>query len=147
MAKLTPKQLAFIREYQVDHNGTQAAIRAGYSENGASVQATRLLANARVRSEINQRRDKREKRCEISVDALMEKLYSAATDCLSERDPAMLNAGINAANRLAKMQGWDAPDKRENRQLGEFEAMTNEERRAKIVELNERIKCQPPKTT
>ena len=40
---LTPRQLAFVREYGNDFNGTKAAILAGYSEKGASVAATRLL--------------------------------------------------------------------------------------------------------
>jgi len=40
---LTPRQLAFVREYGKDANGTKAAIRAGYSQKGASVAATRLL--------------------------------------------------------------------------------------------------------
>lgn len=31
MSKLTKKQEAFCQEYVVDFNGTQAAIRAGYS--------------------------------------------------------------------------------------------------------------------
>ena len=35
MAKLTPKQLAFVAEYLVDLNATQAAMRAGYSERTA----------------------------------------------------------------------------------------------------------------
>ena len=76
---------------------------------------------------------------EISVDALMEKLYSAAMDCLSERDPATLNAGVNLAARLAKMQGWDVLDKYEINKPSEFELMTREERQAKIAELNERL--------
>ena len=44
---LNPRQAAFVREYLVDLNGTQAAIRAGYSPNGADVQAIRLLGNAK----------------------------------------------------------------------------------------------------
>lgn len=42
---ITAKQFAFVREYLVDFNGTQAAIRAGYSENGASNAAFELLRN------------------------------------------------------------------------------------------------------
>ena len=34
--RVTPKQAAFIREYRLDLNATQAAIRAGYSANTAS---------------------------------------------------------------------------------------------------------------
>ena len=33
--KLTDKQRIFVAEYLIDRNATQAAIRAGFSENGA----------------------------------------------------------------------------------------------------------------
>ena len=36
MQKITAKQDIFCREYLVDLNGTQAAIRAGYSKKGAN---------------------------------------------------------------------------------------------------------------
>jgi phage terminase small subunit len=42
-AEFTPKQLRFVEEYLKDLNGTQAAIRAGYSARTAAVQASRLL--------------------------------------------------------------------------------------------------------
>ncbi|EFE7673776.1 terminase small subunit [Escherichia coli] len=48
MAKLTDKQELFACEYLKDLNGTQAAIRAGYSEKTANEQASRLLANVNV---------------------------------------------------------------------------------------------------
>jgi phage terminase small subunit len=46
--KLTPKQEAFVREYLVDLNGTQAAIRAGYSEKSAPVIASQNLRKLNV---------------------------------------------------------------------------------------------------
>jgi len=45
---LTAKQERFCREYVIDLNGTQAAIRSGYSSKGADVQACRMLGNARM---------------------------------------------------------------------------------------------------
>jgi hypothetical protein len=42
---LTPKQIAFCREYVVDFNATQAAIRAGYSETSAHVSGWQTLQN------------------------------------------------------------------------------------------------------
>lgn len=54
---LTPKQLAFCREYIKDHNGTQAAIRAGYSEKTADQQASRLLTNVKVSAAIKKAQD------------------------------------------------------------------------------------------
>ena len=47
---LTPKQLLFCQEYIKDLNGTQAAIRAGYSRKTACEQAARLLANVKVQN-------------------------------------------------------------------------------------------------
>lgn len=47
--KLTPKQAAFVAEYLVDLNATQAAIRAKYSKKTAHVQGPRLLGNVAVR--------------------------------------------------------------------------------------------------
>lgn len=35
---MTEKQLRFVKEYLIDLNGTQAAIRAGYSPNTANEQ-------------------------------------------------------------------------------------------------------------
>lgn len=45
---LNPKQRTFCIEYIKDHNATQAAIRAGYSEKTATEQAARLLTNVKV---------------------------------------------------------------------------------------------------
>ena len=45
---MNERQRRFVAEFLKSGNGTQAALRAGYSENGAAVQATRLLKNAKV---------------------------------------------------------------------------------------------------
>lgn len=52
---LTPKQRRFVNEYCVDENATQAALRAGYSENGAGVQAHMLLKNIKIKEAIAER--------------------------------------------------------------------------------------------
>lgn len=52
--KLTDKQKAFCREYVKNgYNGTQAAIKAGYSIKGADAEAGRLLVNVRIREKID----------------------------------------------------------------------------------------------
>lgn len=48
MAKLTPKQEAFVQEYLIDFNATQAAVRAGYSSKTAYSIGQRLLKNVEV---------------------------------------------------------------------------------------------------
>lgn len=49
---LTDKQARFVQEYLKDCNGTQAAIRAGYSEKTAQEQSSRLLSNVMVAAAI-----------------------------------------------------------------------------------------------
>ena len=46
--KLSAKRERFCQQYVIDSNGTQAAIRAGYSENGAGVTAFTLLKNTKI---------------------------------------------------------------------------------------------------
>jgi phage terminase small subunit len=47
-SKLTNKQAAFVNEYLIDLNATQAAMRAGYSAKTANEQGARLLTNVSV---------------------------------------------------------------------------------------------------
>lgn len=51
---MTDKQINFCREYVKDYNGTQAAIRAGYSEKTAAVKASQLLKNKDILNTIKQ---------------------------------------------------------------------------------------------
>ena len=51
--KTSAVKLAFVREFRVDHNGTQAALRAGYAKSGAHVQASRLIRNDKVAAAID----------------------------------------------------------------------------------------------
>jgi phage terminase small subunit len=75
-SKLTDKQRAFCIEYPVDFNGTQAAIRAGYSDNldAAGVQAHVLLSNTKIRAEIDRILKEREdiEKAEIRARVLCE---------------------------------------------------------------------------
>jgi phage terminase small subunit len=48
------KHERFCREYVIDHNGTQAAIRAGYSERTANEQASQLLAKLNISQRVKE---------------------------------------------------------------------------------------------
>jgi phage terminase small subunit len=54
---LNARQSRFVLEYVIDFNGTRAAIRAGYSENGAHDTAYHLLSNAEVIAAVEERQE------------------------------------------------------------------------------------------
>lgn len=53
MKKLTPKRAAFVAEYMIDKNATQAAIRAGYSAKTAASIGEEILRKPEIRAAIN----------------------------------------------------------------------------------------------
>jgi phage terminase small subunit len=67
MQKINQKQDMFCREYLIDLNGAQAAIRAGYSENGANSKASQLLAIVSIQNHISILMEQRVE--QISIDA------------------------------------------------------------------------------
>ena len=69
---LSPRQQRFVEEYLVDLNGTQAAIRAGYSEKGAHVQASQLLSNPKVNEAVAAAMAERSQRTKITQDRVLE---------------------------------------------------------------------------
>lgn len=83
-SNLTPKQQRFCLEYLVDLNATQAAIRAGYSEETANKQGPRMLVNAGIQEEIQRLGQKREKRTEITADLVLFELLRIARADISE---------------------------------------------------------------
>lgn len=82
---LTAKQRRFVIEYPIDSNGTQAAIRAGYSENGARVQASELLANPNIQKAIEEREEDLARAAGITVEKILR-----YWDQIAEADPSEL---------------------------------------------------------
>lgn len=66
-----PRQGIFVREYCRDLNGTQAAIRAGYSIDGAHAQASRMLKDVKVQAAIRELRDETLRNLEAKVEELV----------------------------------------------------------------------------
>lgn len=75
---LNPKQAQFVREYLVDLNATQAAVRAGYSAKTAEQQGPRLLGNVGVQAAIEAAMTKRAARTELEQDRVVKELSRLA---------------------------------------------------------------------
>jgi phage terminase small subunit len=76
--KLTAKRKRFVDEWLIDFNGTQAAIRAGYSEKTAAATAARLLRNVNIQNEIARRQRDLQKRAEVTQDRVVKELARVA---------------------------------------------------------------------
>lgn len=75
---LTPKMRVFVAEYLKDANGTQAAIRAGYSKATAGSQAERLLKKVEIRRAVDEALSKVEAKCELSVERTLREIARIA---------------------------------------------------------------------
>ena len=74
MAKLTAKQEIFCREYIIDLNATQAAIRAGYSKKTANRIASENLSKLDIQKKIQELQQERAERTEITQDKVLKEL-------------------------------------------------------------------------
>ena len=92
MAKVS-RQDVFVKEYLVDLNATQAAIRAGYSVKTANEQASRLLANVKVQTKIAKEMAERSKRTGINQDRVVLELARIAfvnpSDLINQKDASV----------------------------------------------------------
>jgi phage terminase small subunit len=135
MKPLTPRQQRFVREYRIDLNATQAAIRAGYSKNGADVQGVRLLGNARIKAEILQHTSKALEKKELTAERILNELSKIAfcnvlnyyddngelrpiAELREECGPEIAGletiiknaaAGDGKTDRVLKVKTWDKP--------------------------------------
>lgn len=71
---LSEKQRLFIKEYLVDLNATQAAIRAGYSAKTAYRQGADLLQKTSIREAIEKAQAERSQRVEVTQDYVINNL-------------------------------------------------------------------------
>ena len=71
---MTPKQRAFVSEYLIDFNATQAAIRAGYSKKTANVIGPENLAKPCIREQIDNHLSERQ----MSADEVLTRLANIA---------------------------------------------------------------------
>lgn len=140
---LNEKQKQFCEEYIIDLNGTQAAIRAGYSEKTANRIASELLSKLDIQEYICKLKNKRSERVKYSQDELMRDILEVKNRCM-QANPVLDKEGnetgvwkfdSNGANKaldmLAKHVGFYETDNKQkafnisvNREAVEVEGNT-----------------------
>lgn len=96
-AGLTAKQQRFVEEYLKDLNATDAARRAGYSENSANKIGPKLLVNVGIAKAIAEAKTKRAKRVEASQEYVVNTLLEVAERCM-QRAPVRDSHGEPATD-------------------------------------------------
>jgi phage terminase small subunit len=86
MQKLSAKQEQFCREYLVDLNATQAAIRAGYSPKTAQEQASRLLSNVMVAARVAELKAKRAEKADRTAQDVLNDIIAVTAQARDEGD-------------------------------------------------------------
>jgi phage terminase small subunit len=76
--KLNARQEQFVAEYLIDLNGTQAAIRAGYSPKTASEQSFDLLRKPQIAQAIAEKRQEAQKSTNITVERVLKEVAGLA---------------------------------------------------------------------
>ena len=76
--KMTPKQQKFIKEYLVDLNATQAAIRSGYSKKTANRIGPELLVKTCIQEAVQVARLKIEKKTDITIEKCLKEYAKIA---------------------------------------------------------------------
>ena len=122
---LNEKQKQFCEEYIIDLNGTQAAIRAGYSEKTANRIASELLTKLDIQEYICELKKKRSERVKYSQDERMRDILEVKNRCM-QANPVLDKEGnetgiwkfdSNGANKaldmLAKHVGFYETDNKQ----------------------------------
>lgn len=102
MSRFQEKRDAFVREYLVDFNATQAAIRAGYSAKTAGAQGHELLKRPDIQAQLKAFRERAAEQTQTDINWVRQRLKEEATDY---SEFASHSARIKAIELIARLNG------------------------------------------
>lgn len=84
-SNLSDKHEVFCKEYLIDLNGNQAAIRAGYAPDSARITASKLLTDANILARIKELMDERSKITLVDATFVVESLKELFARCMQKK--------------------------------------------------------------
>jgi len=154
MADLNDQQDRFCHEYIIDLNGTQAAIRAGYSERSARQIAAENMAKPSIRKRIAELAAERNEAVGLSAQFVIEGIIKNIRRCeqaekvrLPNGDPVMCEtedgevAAVYRYESTSALKGYELLGKHlklfteKLEHSGSIETMSDEELNAKLARL------------
>ena len=107
MKPLSDRRQAFVTEYLVDLNATQAALRAGYAPRSARQQASVLMTNPDIKAAIAEYQAQQRTETKADEAYIVAKLM-AEVEALNPKSGANR---IRALDLLARLGGYPAPER------------------------------------
>ncbi len=130
MKELTAKQELFVKEYLVDGNATQSAIRAGYSEKTAYSIGNENLRKPEIQKAIDEEKLKRNQRLHINQDYVLQRLID-----IDQLDVAEI---LDENGVLLPVSQWS---KKWRQSIASFEIFeTDEEGRVTKIKFPDKLK-------
>ncbi len=134
---MTPKQAAFVDEYLIDLNATQAAIRAGYSAKTARQIGEENLSKPDISAAVAAGIDARSKRTQITQDRVLTDIELIKQDAMRKAydkhgNESMINH--TSALKACELQGRHLQMWNDKVALT-IETTTDEELHARIADL------------
>ena len=138
---LTARQTNFVAAFLVDGNGTQAAIRAGYSRTSARQIATRMMSKASIRAAVAEGQGHSAQQLQIERLDVIRGLLKAVEMARERCEPAGMIAGLR---EIGKMMGYCAPARSRVEvdvsvgslaEMGRYEAMSDAELLRRVADV------------
>ena len=134
MGKADDMQAAFVDEYLIDFNATQAAIRAGYAPKSAGEQGCRLLKKRKIADAVARAIAERSRRTGITADRVLRELARVAF--VNPSDVIDFDTGTVKASAGADDLAAVASCKVKTMSMGDEGDMVERE-----IKLNDKIKA------
>lgn len=124
---LTPKQDRFCQEYVVDLNGTQAAIRAGYSQKTAAVIAAENLTKPNIHERINELQTKISSKLGIDAEWITKRFKDISDRCMVA-EPVLNRDGMPTGEYIFDSSGANKSTEMLGKMIGVFEKDNSQSR-------------------
>ena len=108
-----------MKEFLIDQNGTQAAIRAGYSAKTANAQSTRLLTNVYIKAAVEAGAATQHAQLDLTAEKVLTELLGVGYATVTSQD-IRVSDKLRALELLAKHLGL-CTDQVDHKHSGRFE--------------------------
>ena len=105
---MMPRQRTFAAQYVLDHNGAQAAVRAGYSAKAARQTASELLTNPNVQALVAEHEEKAAQDLGMTREKVLQGLHDALEMARVQGNPVAMTGALR---EIAKIIGAYAPER------------------------------------